>query len=139
MSYDVDFPEEDDGPLERSVLVVELETVLAAVEQLLASAPVGERIREGALVVFAGRPNVGKSSLFNALLGSERALVTEIPGTTRDTIEASVDVEGWPVRFADTAGLWAAPGRLDQLGIEVSRRYLDAADLIRPSVCGRGS
>ena len=130
MSYDVDFPEEDDGPLERSMLVVEHETVLAAVEQLLASAPVGERIREGALVVFAGRPNSGKSSLFNALLGSERALVTEIPGTTRDTIEASVDVEGWPVRFADTAGLWAAPESLDQLGIEVSRRYLDAADLV---------
>ncbi len=130
LSYEVDFPEEDDGPIERSALVGELDTLLAAVERLLASAPIGERIREGALVVFAGRPNAGKSSLFNALLGSERALVTELPGTTRDTIEASVDLEGWPVRLADTAGLWEAPDRLDQLGIAVSRRYLDAADLV---------
>ena len=62
---------------------------------------------EGALVVLAGRPNVGKSSLFNALLGTERALVTAEPGTTRDTIEAHVEFEGWPIRLADTAGLWA--------------------------------
>src|SRR5207249_6927997 len=62
----------------------------------------GERLREGALVVFAGRPNAGKSSLFNALLGSERALVTEVPGTTRDAIEAHSDFLGWPVRLMDT-------------------------------------
>jgi len=80
--------------------------------------------------VFAGRPNAGKSSLFNALLGSDRALVTEIAGTTRDAIEAHTDFLGWPVRLADTAGLWDAPHRIDQLGVEVSRRYLAAADLV---------
>jgi tRNA modification GTPase len=80
--------------------------------------------------VFAGRPNAGKSSLFNALLGTERALVTAIPGTTRDTVEAHTDFLGWPVRLADTAGLWDAPSEIDRLGVEVSRRYLSAADLV---------
>ncbi len=130
LGYEVDFPEEDDGPLAREDLAVRLEAVTAEVDRLLATAPSGERLREGALVCFAGRPNAGKSSLFNALLGTARALVTEIPGTTRDTIEASTDFEGWPIRLADTAGLWDAPERLDRLGVEVSRRYLAAADLV---------
>jgi tRNA modification GTPase len=82
------------------------------------------------LLVFAGRPNAGKSSLFNALLGSERALVTEVPGTTRDAIEAHTDFLGWPVRLADTAGLWDAPERIDRMGVEVSHRYVSAADLV---------
>jgi tRNA modification GTPase len=130
LSYNIDFPEEDDGavPLER--VVGQLDAIRASVARLLATAPSAERLREGALLVFAGRPNAGKSSLFNALLGSDRALVTEIAGTTRDAIEAHTDFLGWPVRLADTAGLWEAPDRIDQLGVEVSRRYLAAADLI---------
>ena len=100
------------------------------IERLLATAPVGERLREGALLVLAGRPNAGKSSLFNALLGTDRALVTEVPGTTRDAIEAHTDFLGWPVRLVDTAGLWDAADRIDRLGVEVSRRYLAAADLV---------
>ena len=130
LGYEVDFPDEDDGPISRDQLVGHLARVTEEVERLVATAPMGERLREGALVVFAGRPNAGKSSLFNALLGTDRALVTEIPGTTRDTIEAHSEVDGWPVRLADTAGIWDAPARLDQLGIAVSRRYLAAADLI---------
>ena len=65
--------------------------------------------------MFAGRPNAGKSSLFNALLGSARTLVTEVPGTTRDAVEAHTDFLGWPVRLADTAGLWEAPLEIDRL------------------------
>ncbi len=130
LSYDVDFPEEDDGPVPRERIRAELASVRSGVGRLIATAPAGERLREGALVVFAGRPNVGKSSLFNALLGRERALVTPEAGTTRDTIEAFAEFDGWPVRLADTAGLWDAPGTLDRLGVEVSRKYLGGADLV---------
>lgn len=130
LGYEVDFPEEDDGPLDRTALRSLLTEVAGQLGILLATAPLGERLHEGALVVFAGRPNAGKSSLFNALLGTERALVTEVPGTTRDTIEAAAQMDGWPVRLADTAGLWEAPDRLDAMGVEVSRRYLEAADLV---------
>jgi tRNA modification GTPase len=80
--------------------------------------------------VIAGRPNSGKSSLFNALLGVERAIVTDVAGTTRDAIEAPVSCGGFPFRLVDTAGLHAASERIEQLGIEVSRRYLTAADLV---------
>ena len=128
--YEIDFPEEDDGPVPPERIRGRLERTAAQISLLLATAPAGERLRDGALVVLAGRPNAGKSSLFNALLGTSRALVTEIPGTTRDTIEAPSEVQGWPVRLADTAGLREAGERLEQLGIEVSRRYVVAADLL---------
>jgi tRNA modification GTPase len=130
LGYDIDFPGEDDGPVPESRIAAALETAAERVERLLATAPAGERLREGALVVIAGRPNAGKSSLFNALLGSERALVTEVAGTTRDAIEAHTDFLGWPVRLADTAGLRTASDRVERLGVEVSRRWLAAADLV---------
>jgi tRNA modification GTPase len=130
LSYEIDFPDEDEGPVRPERVAEALGSVAAQIDRLLASAPAGERLREGALVVLAGRPNAGKSSLFNALLGVERALVTEIAGTTRDAIEAHTEIEGWPVRLVDTAGLWDAPERIDRLGIEVSRRYLKHADLV---------
>lgn len=130
LSYNIDFPEEDDGPVSPGRIADQVDTVAAQIRHLVTTAPAAERLREGALVVFAGRPNAGKSSLFNALLGTERALVSAIPGTTRDTVEAHTDFLGWPVRLADTAGLWDAPSEIDRLGVEVSRRYLGAADLV---------
>jgi tRNA modification GTPase len=130
LGYDIDFPGEDDGPVPVLRIAQALDEAAERVDRLLATGPWGERLREGALVVLAGRPNVGKSSLFNALLGTERALVTEIPGTTRDAIEAPADFLGWPVRLIDTAGLQNAAERIERLGIEVSRRYLAAADLV---------
>jgi tRNA modification GTPase len=130
LSYDIDFPEEDEGAVPPARIAAEIEGVSSQIQHLLATAPSAERLREGALLVFAGRPNAGKSSLFNALLGSDRALVTEVPGTTRDAVEAHTDFLGWPVRLADTAGLWDAPNRLDRLGVEVSQRYVSSADLV---------
>ena len=130
LSYDIDFPEEDDGALPPARIADRIAAVSSQIRRLVATGPSTERFREGALMVFAGRPNAGKSSLFNALLGSNRALVTEIPGTTRDAIEAHTDFLGWPVRLADTAGLWDSPDVIDRLGVEVSRRYLAAADLV---------
>lgn len=130
LAYDVDFPGEDDGPVSAVVLDQRRAEVLTQVERLLATAPLAERVRRGALVVLAGAPNVGKSSLFNAFLGSERALVTELPGTTRDAIEAPADFLGWPIRLVDTAGLGETSDRIDAMGQAVSRRYLEAADLV---------
>jgi len=130
LSYEIDFPGEDDGPLPAGRIAGRLEEVRGRIERLIAGAPTGERLREGASLVLAGRPNAGKSSLFNSLLGLDRALVTELPGTTRDAIEAHTDFLGWPVRLVDTAGLRDSGDRLDRLGVEVSRRYLGAADLV---------
>jgi tRNA modification GTPase len=130
LGYEIDFPGEDDGPVPTARIARALQDAADRVARLVATAPSVERLREGALLVLAGRPNAGKSSLFNALLGAERALVTDLPGTTRDTIEAHTDFLGWPIRLADTAGLWNAPDRIDRMGIEVSRRYLAAADLV---------
>ena len=130
IAYDIDFPEEDEGPVEPERVRGAWEVVRGCLANLLATAPEGERLHEGALLVIAGRPNAGKSSLFNALLGRERAIVTEVPGTTRDAIEAAAVIEGFPFRLVDTAGLRASEDRIERLGIEVSRKYLTAADLI---------
>ncbi len=130
LAYEVDFPEEDDGPVPRERIEAKRAEVALRIERLLATAPAGERLREGALVVLTGAPNAGKSSLFNALLGSTRAIVTEVAGTTRDAIEAHTDFLGWPVRLVDTAGMSETPDRLEAMGMEVSRRYVDAADLV---------
>jgi Predicted GTPase len=105
LAYDIDFPEEDDGPVPRARIDAATIAVIDAVTSLLATGNTGTLVHEGALVVLAGAPNVGKSSLFNALLGEARAIVTEIPGTTRDAIEAVLDLPGWPLRLVDTAGL----------------------------------
>jgi tRNA modification GTPase len=130
LAYDIDFPDEDDGPIPAARIAAQLAEVAERVERLLSMAPSAERLREGALLVLAGRPNAGKSSLFNSLLGADRALVTEFPGTTRDAVEGHTDFLGWPVKLADTAGLWDATNPIDRLGIQVSRRYLAAADLV---------
>jgi tRNA modification GTPase len=136
--YDIDFPEEDEGPVGPERIERAWRVARDRVARLLATAPQGERLHAGALVVIAGPPNAGKSSLFNALLGRERAIVTEIPGTTRDAIEAQAVIDGLPFRLVDTAGLRDSDDRVERLGIEVSRRYLGAADLILFCEAGDG-
>jgi tRNA modification GTPase len=128
--YEIDFPEEDSGPVPPQRVAAAAAALEGELAALIGTAAEGERLREGALAVIAGRPNAGKSSLFNALLGTERAIVTQIPGTTRDAIEAPASCNGFPFRLIDTAGLRSTEDTIERLGIEVSRRYLDAADVV---------
>lgn len=130
LAYEIDFPEEDDGPIPEASLATAAADVLEGLRTLLRHAPEGEMVRDGALTVIAGRPNAGKSSLFNALLGEARAIVTELPGTTRDAIEALLSVEGYPFRLVDTAGFRDRPGLVEGLGIEVAESYLERADIV---------
>jgi tRNA modification GTPase len=130
LAYDIDFPEEDDGPVPRERIMAACADVLRETEALLATGEQGTLINEGVLVVLAGAPNAGKSSLFNALLGEARAIVTDIPGTTRDAIEAVLDRPRWPLRLVDTAGLRPSSDPLERLGIETSTRYLGRAALV---------
>ena len=134
LAYDIDFPEEDDGPVPRQAITSAATELLDALNGLLATGDQATLVHEGALVVLAGAPNVGKSSLFNALLGEARAIVTDVPGTTRDAIEAVLDLPRWPLRLVDTAGLRDTVDAVERLGIEVSSRY--AAEAAVVIVCG---
>lgn len=130
LAHHVDFPEEDDAPVPLDDIAVEAQDLKRDLERMLATAPEGELLREGALAVFAGAPNVGKSSLYNALVGEERAIVTAEAGTTRDALEAPVQLGGYPFRLVDTAGLREEAAHVERLGIEVARSYLARADVI---------
>ena len=127
----IDFPDEDIEIINHEQLREQLEVkVRSPLAGLLRRADEGRIFREGLSVVIAGLPNVGKSSLLNTLLQEERALVTAIPGTTRDTIEEYIDVEGIPVRIVDTAGIRDNAEEVEELGIRRARRQMEQADLV---------
>ena len=127
---ELDFPMEDVGETGGETLVREVRQILAALEELLRGFAAGRVYREGVSTVLAGKPNVGKSSLLNALTGCDRVIVTGVPGTTRDVIEESVVVGGVHLRLADTAGLHAGGDALEVLGMEKTRRALVDAGLV---------
>ncbi len=128
--HHLDFPEEDDPPVSVEAVQARAKELEETMDTLLRTAPEGELLRDGALTVLAGQPNSGKSSLFNSLIGEERAIVTEVPGTTRDALEAVVSLGGYPFRLVDTAGLRDTDERVEKIGVEVARRYLGGADVI---------
>lgn len=126
----VDFPEED---LPRPVIDEMSDTLVRAgaeIDKILKQSRTARLLRDGARVVIAGRPNTGKSSLFNLLLRQERAIVTEQPGTTRDVLEGFIEVRGVPVRLFDTAGVRDPADQIEAIGVERAREKLEQADLV---------
>ena len=126
----IDFPDEDIAPHTREQLTERLENGVRFMDDLLRTANEGQILRRGIRAAIIGRPNAGKSSLLNQLLGHDRAIVSPIPGTTRDTIEETANIRGLPVVFIDTAGLREARDDLELEGIRRSRLSLDKAEFI---------
>lgn len=126
----IDFPEDAYG-VSRSLLASRIEDkVMASIRRLLEQYEFGHFLREGFRLVIAGSPNVGKSSLMNCLLGRERAIVTDQPGTTRDMVEDSFTVHGLPVVIADTAGIHDQAGPVERIGIDIALKEVESADLV---------
>ncbi len=130
LTVNIDYPDEDIEELTYSKLSKTLVEVRSDVKELLDSASTGRIINEGLKVAIIGKPNVGKSSLMNALLRESRAIVTEIPGTTRDTIEETLSIKGIPVILTDTAGIRDTDDRIETIGIERSKKSFNEADLV---------
>jgi tRNA modification GTPase len=126
----IDFPDEDIAPETKDQLVARLQRGLIFMEELLRTATEGQILRRGIRAAIVGRPNAGKSSLLNQLLGHDRAIVSAIPGTTRDTIEETANIRGLPIVFIDTAGLREARDEIEVEGIRRSRQSLDRAEFI---------
>ena len=126
----IDFPEEEIGIPSREWIEAKVKEVIDGIDDLIRSSETGKIIREGISTAIIGRPNVGKSSLLNALLMEERAIVTDIPGTTRDIIEEFVNINGIALKIVDTAGIREAKDLVEEEGIKRSLRAMDGADLI---------
>ena len=126
----LDYPDEDIDPFRMEELSDNLSAQEGALRALLGTCRRGQMLTQGISCAIVGRPNAGKSSLLNALAGYERAIVTDIPGTTRDTIDVSAQIGGLPFRFIDTAGLRDSDDPIEQMGVERSRSAMEGADLI---------
>jgi tRNA modification GTPase len=130
IEVNIDFPEEEVGAVDLKAISQNLDGINKELKDILESSKQGRILREGINAVIAGSPNVGKSSLLNALLKQERAIVTPVAGTTRDTIEEVIDIRGIPIRIVDTAGIIEPRDLIEKKAVWRSRRYIDSADLV---------
>jgi len=124
----IDFPEEEIELLQRDQLIGKAGALVNKTRDILNTYERGRLFRDGARVCICGRPNVGKSSLLNALLGHDRVIVTPLPGTTRDVIEESINIEGLPVVLWDTAGIRNTTDQVEKIGVDLSLQHLEKAD-----------
>lgn len=130
IDVDIDFPEADIEVVDRGMIVDKLNEAKKTAQEMLSSVDEGRVIKEGIRVAICGLPNAGKSSLLNLLLGEDRAIVTEIPGTTRDIIEESLTVNGVRVRLFDTAGIRNSSDKVEAIGIERTKRVMSDCDIV---------
>ncbi|MBQ6624156.1 MAG: tRNA uridine-5-carboxymethylaminomethyl(34) synthesis GTPase MnmE [Mogibacterium sp.] len=133
MAVGIDYPDEDyefDDEGANSELVNKLRWVLSDVEDLLDTADIGRIAREGVKLVIVGKPNAGKSSLMNAILGEGRVIVTDVPGTTRDTVEESASLGGVPIVLVDTAGIRETGDKVEKIGVERTTQAIASADMV---------
>ena len=132
MAVDIDYPDEDYGDEKNaySSIINELRWVDSDVEELLDTVSIGRIAREGVRAVIVGKPNAGKSSLMNAILGEGRVIVTDVPGTTRDTVEESASLGGVPIVLIDTAGLRDSDDKVEKIGIERTTKAIAGADML---------
>lgn len=126
----LDYPEDDIEDIVGKQVIEEADIISWEIKQLVKAAEAGKIIRDGLNTVIIGKPNVGKSSLLNVLIEENKAIVTDIPGTTRDIIEEYINIEGIPVKIIDTAGIREAKDIVEKIGVEKTKEYIDRADLI---------
>jgi len=127
---DIDFPEEDIERLDSSEILKKVTNIKEKIIKILETSQKGKIIREGLNVIIIGKPNVGKSSLLNALLKENKAIVTDIPGTTRDVIEEYINLGGVPIKIIDTAGIRETSNLVEKIGVEKAKDFIKKADLV---------
>ena len=130
LEVSIDYPEEDIEEITYPEVLKRFESIQSGIDKLLAGSESGRILREGLSTVIVGKPNVGKSSLLNALLKEARAIVTDIPGTTRDVIEEYIQIKGVALKLVDTAGIRETDDLIEQMGVERSKQFFNKADLV---------